>query len=154
MTFYMEAIANDATALIPLLRDGGQGFEELGDAAERAGAILDEKTIRAAREFNDSVIELNQQFEGFKNQVGAAVLPTLNDLIAAFSDVSSEGESASQVFAGAMNSSLKAVGVTAAIVVGNIKQLQVVYNLLKESVVQWDLDKTPLQYLNDLRRAS
>lgn len=40
MTFYMEAIASDATLLIPLLKDGGKGFEELGKQAEAAGLIM------------------------------------------------------------------------------------------------------------------
>lgn len=33
MTFYLEAIANDATALIPLLQDNGKAFDELGAKA-------------------------------------------------------------------------------------------------------------------------
>jgi hypothetical protein len=33
MTFYMEAIASDATALIPLLHDGGSEFKRLGEQA-------------------------------------------------------------------------------------------------------------------------
>ncbi|MDZ7906338.1 MAG: hypothetical protein U5N55_11610 [Cypionkella sp.] len=33
MTFYMEAMAGDATALIPLLRDSGAEVTRLGDAA-------------------------------------------------------------------------------------------------------------------------
>ena len=44
MTFYMEAIASDATALIPLLANGGQAFKEMGDAAEKAGLIMDQAT--------------------------------------------------------------------------------------------------------------
>ena len=40
MTFFMEAIASDATALIPLLKDGGEGFKTLGEQAEKAGLIM------------------------------------------------------------------------------------------------------------------
>jgi len=47
MVFYMEAIASDATALIPLLENGGEAFKLLGDGAEEAGRVMDENTIEA-----------------------------------------------------------------------------------------------------------
>jgi hypothetical protein len=50
MTFYMEAIASDATNLIPLLKNGGAGFKEFGDAARESGLILDEVTIKSLKE--------------------------------------------------------------------------------------------------------
>ena len=37
MTFFMEAIASDSTALLPLLRNNGQLMRELGDEAENMG---------------------------------------------------------------------------------------------------------------------
>src|SRR5690606_2630196 len=37
MSFYLESMASDTTALIPLLRNGGEGFKLLGDMAEQAG---------------------------------------------------------------------------------------------------------------------
>ena len=40
MTFYMEAIASDATALVPLLKDSGAAMTELGNAASDAGAVV------------------------------------------------------------------------------------------------------------------
>ena len=40
MTFYMESIADDATRLIPLLKDGGAGFAEYARQAEKLGSVL------------------------------------------------------------------------------------------------------------------
>jgi hypothetical protein len=51
MTFYMEAIASDATALIPLLRDGGEAFRSLGEGA----AIMEDSTIEALDRANDRI---------------------------------------------------------------------------------------------------
>lgn len=51
MTFYMEAIASDATSLLPLLRNNSEGFTMLGDAAEAAGAIMDDATEVAKLQF-------------------------------------------------------------------------------------------------------
>ncbi|MBD8790966.1 tail tape measure protein [Pseudomonas syringae] len=77
MTFYMEAIASDSTALIPLLRNGGKEFKELGDAAAAAGAILDVKTIAVSKEFSGELIKLSQNLEGAKNTIAEGVMPVL-----------------------------------------------------------------------------
>lgn len=45
MTFFMEAIASDATMLLPLLTDNASAMKELGDEAERTGQIMDKETI-------------------------------------------------------------------------------------------------------------
>lgn len=55
MTFFMEAIANDATLLAPLLKDGGKRMNELGSEAERLGLILSNETIAQFREFQNQL---------------------------------------------------------------------------------------------------
>jgi len=77
MTFYMEAIANDSTALVPLLKDNGKAFKELGEQAAVAGAILDEKTIAAAKGFSAEMLVLEQYVDGAKTQIAAQFLPVL-----------------------------------------------------------------------------
>ncbi|MCY1519899.1 hypothetical protein D9M68_546630 [compost metagenome] len=52
MSFYLESMASDTTALIPLLREGGAGFKLMGDAAAAAGAVMSQDTIRAANELS------------------------------------------------------------------------------------------------------
>lgn len=80
MTFYMEAIASDATALLPLLRNNSEGFRALGDAALAAGAIMDEKTLKAANELAAATWLIEQGAAGLKNQLMTALLPALADL--------------------------------------------------------------------------
>ena len=41
MTFYLEAMASDATRLLPLLRNGGAEMARLGEQASDLGAVLD-----------------------------------------------------------------------------------------------------------------
>ncbi|MNI18720.1 hypothetical protein D3C73_721360 [compost metagenome] len=77
MTFYLESVANDATLLLPLLRNNAEGFKAFGSAAEAAGAILDEKTIKSAREMSAATWLVEQSASGLKNQISAALLPTL-----------------------------------------------------------------------------
>lgn len=77
MTFYMEAIASDSTALVPLLRNGGKAFDELGASAEAAGVILDEGTIAAAKQFGIEVQGLEQYLTSAKTMLAAEFLPVL-----------------------------------------------------------------------------
>jgi tetratricopeptide (TPR) repeat protein len=53
MTFYMEALASDATALNPLLRDNAAALTAIGDSAEKSGRLLDEGMIKNAKVMQD-----------------------------------------------------------------------------------------------------
>lgn len=78
MTFYMEAIASDSTALVPLLRNGGKGFDELGASAEAAGVIMSEGTIAAARQFSIELQGLEQYVTSAQTALAAEFLPVLS----------------------------------------------------------------------------
>jgi hypothetical protein len=59
MTFYMEAIASDATLLTPLLMDNAAGLDQMAASAHDLGAIIDQDLIAkstALRERWDQVI--------------------------------------------------------------------------------------------------
>lgn len=77
MTFYMESIANDSTALVPLLRNGGKAFDELGQAALNAGVVMDESTIAAAKQFGIELQGLGQYITAGKTMLAAEFLPVL-----------------------------------------------------------------------------
>lgn len=91
MTFYLEAIANDATLLLPLMRNNAAGFKAFGDAAAEAGAVLDEKTIRAAKEMSAATWLAEQSFAGLKNQIVSALLPTLSNFATELNVTSANG---------------------------------------------------------------
>lgn len=93
MTFYLEAIASDATALLPLLRNNAEGFKAFGDAAQVAGAILDEKTIKSASELQAATWLVEQSTTGLKNQLTSALIPVLSDFATKLLDVSKDGTS-------------------------------------------------------------
>ena len=77
MTFYMEGLANDATLLLPLLKNNAEGFKSFGAAALAAGSILDDKTIKSARELSAANWLIKQSVDGVKTQIATALLPTL-----------------------------------------------------------------------------
>jgi hypothetical protein len=69
MTFYMEQISSDATSLIPLLKNGGKGFRDMGDEAQRVGEIINDIEFKT----------LEENAKSFSN-MGAAVKALSTDL--------------------------------------------------------------------------
>ena len=61
MTFYMEAIASDTTALIPLLANGGVAFKQFGEEAEEAGRIMELATAQSLASASKSIEEFKQK---------------------------------------------------------------------------------------------
>ena len=57
--------------LLPLLKDGQNGFDEIGKSAEQAGAIMSDKAVRAADDAGDKFTELALILE---SQVNAAFI--------------------------------------------------------------------------------
>ena len=86
MTFYMEAIASDATALIPLLRDGGRELKNLGDEAERTGNVFSDVEFEQLESIRRGMDELTGAATGMKNEVVLEALPAIEDLVDLLSD--------------------------------------------------------------------
>lgn len=68
MTFYMEAIASDATMLLPLLRNNGQAMGEFASEAERLGLVMSGEEIAKAKEVANNLALLNAQVDARQNK--------------------------------------------------------------------------------------
>lgn len=79
MTFFLEAIASDATALLPLLNDNGSELKRLGDEAERAGRIMSEDAVNGAVKMREEFQSLTGQMETL---IKEALLENADDIIA------------------------------------------------------------------------
>jgi hypothetical protein len=77
MTFYMEAIASDATALIPLLSNNATEMRRFGEEAAEAGRILDNETIASAREAEIALSQMAGEISGNLNRALLAIAPLL-----------------------------------------------------------------------------
>ena len=64
--FYMESIISDSSLLIPLLENGGEGFEKWGQAASDAGAIMSDELIGELALAKENIQLLNLEFEGMQ----------------------------------------------------------------------------------------
>ena len=113
MTFYMEAIASDATMLIPLLRKNGQEFSRLGDQAEALGLIMSEKTAASAKRFNENMRVLGLSMEGLWNSVLTRVVGGMEILSQRMASASKEGgglRRATDAIAWGMNALMRGIG--------------------------------------------
>ena len=80
MTFFMEAIASDATLLIPLLRNGGKGFEDFGKKAEEAGIIMTDLEQKKLERVNLKIDILSKRGTVLTGTFLTKVIPALNIL--------------------------------------------------------------------------
>lgn len=84
MTFYLEAMSSDLTALLPLLQNGGAGFEELAAKAERLGIVLSEDQTGAIKEMNGALGLVQSTFEGIIGQVVGNLAPAVTAIAEEF----------------------------------------------------------------------
>lgn len=80
LIFYMESVASDAAALIPLLHDNGEGFDMWAEAAENAGIIMSSKTVAASQDLRAANDLMMLSVDGAKQQFTSAFIPVLADV--------------------------------------------------------------------------
>ena len=100
MSFYLESMASDTTALIPLLRDGGKEMTALGDAASQTGQIMSDKTIYAAKELSRQMDEFRGLAVGVRNELVSALIPSLVEVGNQMKSVADQGSAVSTVASG------------------------------------------------------
>lgn len=117
MTFYMEAIANDATLLLPLLANNASSFNALAKEAEELGLVLSNDAAAGALEFERGLNTLGAVSDGAGKQISAELVPTLNVLTGLLADNAREGGYTAEI-ANVLSFGLKVLA-SAAIVAGN-----------------------------------
>ncbi|MEB1026020.1 hypothetical protein VDQ48_08450 [Xanthomonas campestris pv. campestris] len=125
MVFYLEAIANDASLLAPLLANNGEGFRKWGDEAERLGVVLDAQTTKSMKELRVQTAEMDLAFQGLKNQVGAELLPQVKELTAFLGSDSTKSAFVSITqFVGSLTAELANGVVMLVNYIGRVKELR------------------------------
>ena len=91
ITSYMEQMADEATALVPLLKDGGAGFKDIGDQAQAAGAVISGLDISRMIDVNQSIKGLQTSWEGASRQLVTGLLPAVEDATRVLQDMTDNG---------------------------------------------------------------
>jgi len=63
--------------MIPFLNEGREGIKEYTDAADKMGAVLDEKTALAAHQFTKDLSLMQIGVQGVENKIMSALVPAL-----------------------------------------------------------------------------
>lgn len=77
-TFFLEAMASDASALTPLLINNAEALNRLGDEAERSGRIMSQDAIEGAHDLNE---ELKQAGDAIRSRFMDALMSSNDELI-------------------------------------------------------------------------
>ena len=117
MTFYMEAIANDATLLLPLLRSNGAEMERLGDQAAGLGAILGDDAVAALRDAHLALGQMATAVSAARDRIAAELAPAVQAMAVAFTTSMREG--------GLLRGVIDGIGSVAGAVADNIDRLAV-----------------------------
>jgi hypothetical protein len=166
MTFFMEAIASDATLLLPLLRNNAAGFELLGQKAEEAGAIMSDDMLDSATKLNVQMGILKLSLEGAKNEIASELIPAIVTLVTELDKLSESGAAAEKVaegigttfrwvaaagigFAAALEMTGQRFGGLAAIIAAIPRGLGAVRDTV--AVIGEDLDATAQKYATAIR---
>ena len=80
MTFYMEALASDATRLLPLLRNNGKEMAALGDEAQRLGGVLSEIDIQQLSAAHDAMARISAGVRALGNNIAVALAPYIEQV--------------------------------------------------------------------------
>lgn len=113
----MDLFGKSGRELIPLLNSGSAGIAELRDEARKLGVVMSDESVKGLADFGDDVDRLKLSWQGIKQTVVVALLPTLRDMVQRLRDwiianrevIASKVESfvrglaaAARVFAGAI----------------------------------------------------
>ena len=107
MVFYMEAMASDASALIPLLRDNGSEMNRMAREARDAGRVLEDDAV-------DGLAQLNEKLQAASDEIRTKFLTALttsqDELIAIADFVRDYGVPALEAIIKAAAGAAEAVG--------------------------------------------
>lgn len=111
MTFYMEAIASDATLLIPLLRDGGKAFNTMAAEADSLGLVLSDIDIAKAAAAAEQMGKLQFLMNSAAQQVTVELAPAIIGISQALIYAAKAAGGFGNVFFTVMDKSASVIGV-------------------------------------------
>lgn len=80
----MRIFGRAGADLIPLLNGGAQGLKNMADESDRLGNTLNDKTAKAAEQFNDNLTRLETAIGGVGRSIVSDLLPWLTQLTEEF----------------------------------------------------------------------
>lgn len=86
-TRYMEQLVSDGSLLIPMLKNGGEGFKYWGEQAKSAGAIMSTEMVGKINKASENIRILGLHFDGFKINLINGVTPAIESIARNFDNI-------------------------------------------------------------------
>ena len=113
MTFFMEALAGDATRLIPLFEDNAKAFNTLTFEAKALGIGLSAIDVEKAEMASKSIAKSLAVTEAFGQELTVQLAPIIGSVIDLFEEMAVEAGGASQFISKSIGGVVDVVGVFA-----------------------------------------
>ena len=82
----MQLFGEEAAKLSPILAQGRAGLDAIGDAAEEAGLVLDEKAVESAKRTAKALGDIDKTTTAVGNTIAVALAPVVADLAERFGE--------------------------------------------------------------------
>lgn len=86
MTFYMKALSDESTKLLPLLRNNGEAMKEMGEKAKEAGVIMGQKALDDSKRYTEQLKEMEDQASKTGRTIALDLMPALTKTFKFFND--------------------------------------------------------------------
>ncbi len=123
MTFFMEAIASDATLLLPLFENNASALNSMANEAQRLGAVLSDDAVAAGKAMDDGFKRLGMSAQGLTNQMADELVPTITKNVAALTELMVAMQPVAKFLGGAFATAMQTVVVIGSDVTFVVKQM-------------------------------
>jgi uncharacterized protein (UPF0254 family) len=131
MTFHMEAMASDATKLLPLLRDNGKAMGEMGKQADALGIVLSEIEVAQLAQMGTDLDTLSSAFGTLSDKLSAQFAPLVTQLIADLTEAGAKAGNFETATTAAFNNIISAAG----FVLDAIEGIKRVFRIVANNII-------------------
>lgn len=125
--FFMEALAGDASRLLPLLENNAEGLRAMQEEAQRFGVSLSAIDAAKMEAANDALYRAQQVGQGLANQLTVTLAPIVEELAVQFADAANAGGGMGDVVERAFRTGVSVAGVFA----DGLRGVQIIFVGLK-----------------------
>lgn len=125
--YFLEALASDASRLLPLLENNAEGLKRLQEEARQFGVSLSEIDAAKMEMANDALYRAQQAVKGVTNQLTVTLAPIVEELAVYFVEAAQAGGGMGEVVENAFRKGVSVAGVFA----DGIRGIQIIFAGLK-----------------------
>lgn len=147
----MALFGGGGTKVAEAISGGADALERMREEARKAGYVMDNKTLKKAEDANDNLTRAQLQLRGVMRQIGAEVLPTVNETLTEFIQLIRDNQGSITEFAQLIGSAFRG---GCYIAVEAIKGVNAAIHIIGEGIKFWqDKFAGMLLWIHDSKEA-